>query len=68
MKLLVDGTYQTIEVNIFDFNREIYGENLTVEFISKVRNEQKFSGLDALKAQIAKDQEVIKEILKSTDQ
>ncbi|MEA5260776.1 bifunctional riboflavin kinase/FAD synthetase [Arcicella aquatica] len=63
----VDGTYQTIEVNIFDFSKEIYGEILTVEFITKVRNEQKFSGLEALKAQIAIDQEVIKEILQRAD-
>jgi riboflavin kinase / FMN adenylyltransferase len=53
----VDGTFQTIEVNIFDFDKEIYGENLTVEFIQKIRNEQKFNGLDELKAQIAKDRE-----------
>lgn len=51
----VDGTFQTVEVNIFDFDQEIYGENLTVEFLQKLRNEQKFNGLDELKAQIAKD-------------
>ncbi|PWK26590.1 riboflavin kinase/FMN adenylyltransferase [Arcicella aurantiaca] len=60
----VDGTFQTIEVNIFDFDREIYGENLTVEFIQKIRNEQKFNGLDELKAQIAKDKITCTEILK----
>jgi len=51
----VDGAYQTIEVNIFDFNQEIYGENLKVEFLQKIRNEKKFNGLNELKAQIAKD-------------
>ena len=51
----VDGTYQTVEVNIFDFDQEIYGENLTVEFLQKIRNERKFNGLDELKAQISKD-------------
>jgi riboflavin kinase/FMN adenylyltransferase len=60
----VDGTFQTIEVNIFEFDREIYGENLTVEFIQKIRNEQKFNGLDELKAQIAKDKITCTEILK----
>ncbi len=60
----VDGTFQTIEVNIFEFDREIYGENLTVEFIKKIRNEQKFNGLDELKAQIAKDKITCTEILK----
>ena len=59
----VDGTYKTIEVNIFDFDREIYGENLKVEFIKKIRNEQKFNGLEELKAQIAKDKETCKALL-----
>lgn len=60
----VDGTFKTIEVNIFDFEREIYGENLTVEFIQKIRNEQKFNGLDELKAQISRDKLTCREILK----
>jgi riboflavin kinase / FMN adenylyltransferase len=59
----VDGTYQTVEVNIFDFDQEIYGENLTVEFLQKIRNEQKFNGLDELKAQISKDKVTCKGIL-----
>ncbi len=61
----VDGTFKTIEVNIFDFDQEIYGENLKVEFIQKIRNEQKFNGLDELKAQIAKDKETCLEIISS---
>ncbi|MDI9859444.1 bifunctional riboflavin kinase/FAD synthetase [Flectobacillus roseus] len=60
----VDGTYKTIEVNILDFNKEIYGENLKVEFVQKVRAEQKFNGLDALKAQIAQDKLTVSDILK----
>ncbi|PAC29785.1 bifunctional riboflavin kinase/FAD synthetase [Flectobacillus sp. BAB-3569] len=59
----VDGTYKTIEVNILDFNKEIYGENLRVEFVQKVRAEQKFNGLDALKAQIAQDKLTVSDIL-----
>lgn len=60
----VDGTFKTIEVNILDFNKEIYGENLRVEFVQKVRPEQKFNGLDALKAQIAQDKLTVSDILK----
>lgn len=60
----VDGTFQTIEVNIFEFDCEIYGENLTVKFIQKIRNEQKFNGLDELKEQIAKDKITCTDILK----
>lgn len=60
----VDGTFQTVEVNIFDFDQEIYGENLTVEFLQKTRNEQKFNGLEELKTQIAKDKITCMKILK----
>lgn len=51
----VDGTKRVIEVNIFDFDKEIYGKQLTVSIKKQLRNEQKFSGLDALKDQLAKD-------------
>jgi riboflavin kinase/FMN adenylyltransferase len=53
----VDGTYQTIEVNFFDFDADIYGTELKVRLHKHLRNEQKFEGLDALKAQLAKDKE-----------
>ena len=51
----VNGESQTIEVNLFDFDKEIYTENLTVEILKFVRNEQKFDSLDSLKEQIQKD-------------
>ncbi len=52
----VEGTHRTIEVNLFDFDREIYGENLRVYFHHRLRGEVKFDGLDALKAQLAQDE------------
>jgi riboflavin kinase/FMN adenylyltransferase len=51
----VDGKEPLLEVNIFDFAGDIYGELLTVTFRRKIRDEQTFSGLDALKAQIGRD-------------
>ena len=51
----VDGTKRVIEVNIFDFDKEIYGEKITVTLKKHLRNEIKFSGLDELKKQLAKD-------------
>lgn len=45
----------TIEVNIFDFDREIYGQELVVHFIDRIRDEKKFDSLEELKEQIAKD-------------
>ena len=57
MRPTVDGRERTIEVNIFDFNEDLYGRELRV-FVNKyLRGEEKFSGLDALKAQLARDRE-----------
>ncbi|HSM19640.1 MAG TPA: bifunctional riboflavin kinase/FAD synthetase, partial [Hyphomicrobiales bacterium] len=44
-----------LEVNLFDFAGDLYGRKLIVEFVDFLRPEQKFDGLDALKAQIAAD-------------
>ena len=52
-----------LEVNILDFNQEIYGEQIEVEFIAYVRGEEKLAGLDALKAKIVEDEKNIREIL-----
>ena len=50
------GDYaKNIETHIFDFDEEIYGEEIRVEFIKHVRDERKFAGIDELKAQIEKD-------------
>jgi riboflavin kinase/FMN adenylyltransferase len=46
---------RTIEINIFDFDKNIYGRFLTVYVKKFLRGEQKFAGLDALKEQLAKD-------------
>jgi riboflavin kinase/FMN adenylyltransferase len=51
----VEGVNRMIEVNIFDFDEEIYGEVLTIHIKKRLRNEQKFNGLDELKEQLAKD-------------
>jgi len=55
MRPTVDGTKRVIEVNIFDFDEDIYGVVLRVYLKKYLRSEQKFSGLDALKEQLAKD-------------
>ena len=45
----------SIETYIFDFNADIYGKQIRVEFVSKIRDEIKFEGLDSLIAQLEKD-------------
>ena len=53
----------TIETNIFDFDRDIYGQIIKVELIEKIRGEIKFGSLDELKGQMANDIENSKRIL-----
>lgn len=45
----------SVEVNIFDYDNNLYEEQLTVEFIDKMRDETQFSSLDALKRQLMHD-------------
>jgi len=45
----------SLEVHLLDFNGDLYGKTLTVRFLTRLRDEQKFSSLDALKAQLERD-------------
>ena len=51
----VEGTRPLLEIHLFDFAGDLYGKHLNVRFVKKIRNEMKFPGLDALRAQIALD-------------
>ncbi len=51
----VDGTRTLLEVHLFDFNRDIYGCHVSVEFLHKLRDEQRFASFDELKARIYRD-------------
>lgn len=53
----VDGSKRSIEVNIFNFEKEIYGESLQVSFIKLLRMDSKFHDLESLKEQLHKDKE-----------
>lgn len=46
---------RSIEVNIFDFDDDIYGQEITLGFVGKIRDEQKFSGIEMLIEQLKKD-------------
>ncbi len=59
----VDGINRVIEVNLFDFEGDIYGKTLEVRVLHFLRSEQKFNGLDALKNQLALDQALAKQLL-----
>ncbi len=46
---------KTIEVNIFDFDQQIYGDQLRIDFVKFLRKDERFDGLEALKVQLGKD-------------
>lgn len=52
-----------VEVHIFGFDQEIYGETLTIYFVDRLRNETRFESLDALRAQLEEDRKMALEIL-----
>jgi len=52
----VNGKNKTIEVHLLDFTGDLYGENLQIEVLKRLRDEQKFSGLEKLILQIKKDE------------
>jgi riboflavin kinase/FMN adenylyltransferase len=59
----VQGIKRNIEVHIFDFNKDIYGESLTIYFHKLIRRDQKFSDLEELKHQMHRDEAEALEIL-----
>ncbi|TAL86450.1 MAG: bifunctional riboflavin kinase/FAD synthetase [Rhodanobacter sp.] len=52
-----------LEVHLFDFDGDLYGQRMAVEFVAKLRDEQKFDGLEALKTQMAADARMARELL-----
>jgi riboflavin kinase/FMN adenylyltransferase len=58
-----DGQERTVETYIFDFDEDIYGQSLTVEFVERLRAEQKFDRIEALIAQIKQDAEQARRLL-----
>ena len=51
----VDGSKLLLETHMFNFSEEIYGKELTVEFLTFIRSEQKFNNFEELTKQISKD-------------
>jgi riboflavin kinase / FMN adenylyltransferase len=59
----IKDNHVTIEVHIFDFDRDIYGEKIYVNVISRLRDEEKFDSLEALVSKMDQDSEEAKKIL-----
>lgn len=60
---VTDERHITCEVNILDFNEDLYGQTLNVHFEQYIRGEEKFASLEALKEQIAKDEDSTRRVL-----
>ncbi len=61
----LDRNDHTVEVHIFDFNHEIYGDFLIISWVDRIRDEIRFASLDALREQLEKDKDTALSILKS---
>lgn len=59
--------HKTIEVNIFDFNRTIYGCFITIVFVERIRSEIKFENIESLKVQLEQDKNIATKILNKID-
>jgi riboflavin kinase/FMN adenylyltransferase len=59
----VDGVEPLLEVHVFDFDGNLYGRAIEVEFVAKLRDEVKFDSLDAMVAQMHHDAERARAVL-----
>ena len=60
----VGGRVTLLEVHVFDFSRDIYGRMVTVEFVSKLRDEECYDGLDTLRRQMDRDADAARAVLR----
>ena len=63
----VNGEKQSIEVHFFDFQKDIYNKKIRIELIKRLRDEQKFNSIDALKMQLHRDKETSLNYLEQTN-
>ncbi|WOB27662.1 MULTISPECIES: bifunctional riboflavin kinase/FAD synthetase [Xanthomonas] len=62
----VAGVEPLLEAHLFDFQGDLYGRHIEVEFVAKLRDEEKFDGLDALTVQMHRDAEQARAVLKAS--
>lgn len=61
----VDGIKQQLEVHVFDFNNDLYGQHIEVALLAKIREEQRFASIDELTNQISKDSEQARDFVRA---
>ena len=62
-----DPGLKTIEVHLFDFDRNIYSEKIRISYVARIRDEKKFGGIEALKRQLVEDRKMALRILEGTN-
>ena len=63
----IEGAGRSIETFLFEFSEDIYGRGLSLQFVQRLRGEEKFDSLEALTAQMARDVDDAKDVLKRTE-
>jgi riboflavin kinase/FMN adenylyltransferase len=61
----VGGENQSIEINFFDFNQDLYHQKITVSILQRIRSEQKFESVSLLKTQLEKDETTARTFINS---
>jgi riboflavin kinase/FMN adenylyltransferase len=61
-----DGMESRLEAHLFDFDGDLYGQEITVSLLAYLRAEEKFASFDALRAQITRDAEAARHSLRVT--
>ena len=67
MNPTVNGKQQSVEMHLFDFSKDIYNKQFSIELIERLRKEQKFNSLQELKEQLYKDKKKSLEIIKKLE-
>lgn len=60
-----EGQSTSIEVNLFDFEGDLYGQKITIELIKRIRDEQKFPSVEHLKIQLQNDQLTVRQLIEN---
>lgn len=61
-----DGNSITLEVHILDFDNDIYGKDVQLQFVKRIRDEKQFSGLEELKNQLKMDERTVQSVLENS--
>jgi len=61
--IIEDNKQKTIEVHILDIDKDLYGKELTIKVLKKIRDEKKFNSINELKSQLDKDEKYIRQFL-----